>query len=756
MLSVEVDFAIFILLQGGSSESIQQAINELDSRRVHGLQRVFVRAASVYSKGGAGSDTPLGTLPGGGGADVETETACSSALASLLSQGVISEQEEDIYEICRLAWEHANVGIPLQSAYKELEDARIIHEYERKLVALDGMIRSKDFLGGANVIKSMQGHIDGMDVGVLDRLNAKAEEYQSVMKSEVVSLIRFKTFVPYVGEEDVSRLEDVWEAGKLYGMLEDLMEAVACHIHEHSLLPVIKRYANSDDASLHGMDERKTVPGYREKVLYKIFKTTCEALLFGDSELVAVLGCHLWSKFAVEYNQAAFAHVARDEEMNRDDYYYSQMLKKLSFGRKLEEKAGKLGFIPCDGQGPIATACSEHLKSLLRGRQAEILSMSRDALVVSFQSQSLVRFEKGDSILPSFSQKRDGGSLDLKDLLEKESSNKLFSACAYDEMQFVYPLAVLEEPLVVLEGFVTVVQLLTSRLAVMVKMRNLEAVNAAYGTLHLVAHLVEKLYDVAAESEQNIPYIACIQYMSCMYLFRSFILLPVALDISGYWDSSKLVEKSASKMRCFADLFFDSMLNSQRKEMQQDVESLCCWGGSLDAQKIISKKKSVQRIRNTFQRLGAALHADVPGHICIKVISTLCSTLFSSILSSILGLTDISEELSVQIPMILEELLPKNGDDGVLGCAVTGMQMKDIKQASEVRSQLKSLVWEGAKLQELCILLSISSREIADKWECGQLRDGNFTQEEVLHLICALFEDNPFRQESEQRILMIQ
>jgi hypothetical protein len=106
--------------------------------------------------------------------------------------------------------------------------------------------------------------------------------------------------------------------------------------------------------------------------------------------------------------------------------------------------------------------------------------------------------------------------------------------------------------------------------------------------------------------------------------------------------------------------------------------------------------------------------------------------------------------------MILEELLPKNGDDGVLGCAVTGMQMKNVKQASEMKSQLKSLVWEGAKLQELCILLSISSREIADKWECGQLRDCNFTQEEVLHLICALFEDNPFRQESEQRILMIQ
>jgi hypothetical protein len=209
-------------------------------------------------------------------------------------------------------------------------------------------------------------------------------------------------------------------------------------------------------------------------------------------------------------------------------------------------------------------------------------------------------------------------------------------------------------------------------------------------------------------------------------------------------------------MRCFAELFLDSMLNSQRKEMQQDVENLCCWGGSLDAQKIISKKKSVQRIRNTFQRLGAALHVDVPGHIFIKVVSALCSILFSSILSSILGLTDISEDLSVQIPMILEELLPKNGDDGVLGCAVTGMQMKNVKQASEMKSQLKSLVWEGAKLQELCILLSISSREIADKWECGQLRDCNFTQEEVLHLICALFEDNPFRQESEQRILMIQ
>jgi len=106
--------------------------------------------------------------------------------------------------------------------------------------------------------------------------------------------------------------------------------------------------------------------------------------------------------------------------------------------------------------------------------------------------------------------------------------------------------------------------------------------------------------------------------------------------------------------------------------------------------------------------------------------------------------------------MILEELVPKNGDDGVLGCAVTGMQVKDVKQISEMKNQLKSLVWEGAKLQELCILLNISSREIADTWECGRLRDSHFTQEEVLHLICALFEDNPFRQESEQRILMIQ
>lgn len=744
-----------LLLQGGSSDSIHEAISELDRRRVDELQRVFVRAAGMYSKGDA-AGSGLEALGGLSSGALERETACSTALASLLSQGVISEQDGEVFEICRLAWEHASVGAPLQSAYKELEDARRVHEYERSLTALDEMIRSKDLIGGANLINNMQGKVDAAVFDILERLNRKEEEYRSVLRSEAVSLIGFKAFVPCVGEGDASRLKDIWEAGKLLGILEDLMEDVACHIHEHSLLPVITRYADANHVSSLGKDEKKVLPGYREKVLYKIFKSICEGLLFGGADLVGVLGSHLWVKFAAGYNQAAFVDASLHDDEVYGDEYYSHMLKTWSFARKLEEKAGKLGFIPSNEQGPIGTACSEYFRKLLRSRQAEILSMSRDALVVPFQSQSLVRFDRGDSILPTYSQTKDGGFPDLKGLLADESPSTLVSAGAYDEMKFVSPLAVLEEPLVVLDGFVKVVQLVTSRLAVMVRMKNSEAVNAAYATLHLVARLVEKLYDLAAESDPNIPYIACMKYMSCIYLFRSFILLPFALDISDDCDLSRLAEKSASRMRCLADLLFDSMLSSQTNEMEQDVANLCNWGGSLDAQKIISKKKSVQRIRNTFQRLGAALHADIPEHIFVRVVSTLSSDLFSSILRSILGLMDISEELSVQIPMILEELLPKDGDDGILGCAVTGTQMKDVKQTSEIKNQLKSLVWQGEKLQELCILLSISSREIADKWECGRLRDSNFTQEEILHLVCALFEDNHFRQESEQRILMIQ
>jgi len=201
------------------------------------------------------------------------------------------------------------------------------------------------------------------------------------------------------------------------------------------------------------------------------------------------------------------------------------------------------------------------------------------------------------------------------------------------------------------------------------------------------------------------------------------------------------------------ETLMNEMLTSQKSFLDDEISQICVWRRTLAGQEVISRKRSVHKLRHTFHRLGSALASeDIPEHIFFYVVSCLAKTVFDAIIESIITMEDISEDICEQIPLVFEDLIPQEIDKGILSMSAVGRHGAESEETTYATGQLLQLVPQAFKLKELCQMLCIPSREIAMRWKSGHLEQVGFNKEEVLHLVHAIFEDTKFRQESLQMI----
>lgn len=719
-------------------ESIQQAImrlREVRNAKIEGLVRY---SAHTYSQNG---QVEYGSTV------LEKDVECSQALSKMLSDQLISDQEADLYGFCRIAWDHAHVGGMLMRALEELHRESVVQAFSHSIGEVERAMRLKDFKTCVDHL-GMMSNMGEMDDGMKERLGQVSGELQRVLLQEVVSCVGFQACLPILASKESHDSESVlsaeeyikllWSCCKGVGIVDEVICGVSESLFNESIHPAMIKFS---DVSKHPI-------GYREKVLFKILKSAAESILCGDLELIACLGKTLWGRLTELYMN----HLSKDA---LHDHLAESFMKQVNFAKKLEAKAAKLGYLDGSSKGPIAVASMEYVREMLKTKRAKVVAKVRDALILPFQEQGMYRFAVGESLISYHGDTQVPMSIDIGSQQTGNGDEIIVDSSAMRELMRECPLGHCEAPLSVLESYKVSMDIVFESLEQTAELSDAQYSHFMTTLLRDISSLIVALTGLDMHQGQSMPiYPACLRYMSCTYVSRCFCLMSFAGPRHSFGAEGNSSHESGEDIRQLGETILQCMLTSQKAELDNETMHLCTWSQDVDVKDIIAKKKSVQRLRHIFQRLGASLpEQDIPNHVFIRVSSTLLLDVLNSVMHSIMQLHDISEELSENIPHILEDLVPSSDTNGLLDCIVIGRLGKEPSDAHTALTQeLMDAVPEWLKLSKLCDMMKVPSREIAQGWEDGTLAAAGFTREELRRLICALFEDTPHRAASLSKI----
>lgn len=710
------------------------SLREERNAKIEGLVR---HSAHTYSKN---AEVVYGSTV------LEKDVECSQALSKMLSDQLISDQETDVYGFCRIAWDHAHVGGMLMKALEELHRESLAQAFSHSIGEMECAMRQKDLRTCVDHLHVMENMIE-MNDDMKERLRMVSGELHSMLLREVLSCIGFQACLPIVAVKEsdgVSSLSGeeylrlLWSCCRDVGIVDEVMEAVSEELFNGSIHPAMTKFS---DMSKHPI-------GYREKILYKMLKSTAEGILCEDLELIACLGKTLWGRLTDLYMNL----LSKD---GLDDQVAESFMKQVNFAKKLEMKAAKLGYIDVSSKGPIAGASMEYVKEILKTKRAHVLAKVRDVLIIPFQEQGIHRFSVGESLMPYRGDAQVSASIDVGSPPAVDGDEIIIDSNAFRELQQECPLGRCEAPLSVLEGYKVSMDFVFESLE-----HTGELSEAQYGhfmttLLRDISSLIIALAGLDMHQAESMPiYPACLRYMSCIYVSRCFSLMSFAGPRQLSVGEGNSNHQYGEDIRRLGETILQSMLASQKAELNNETMHLCTWSQDIDVKDMIAKKKSVQRLRHIFQRLGASLpEQDIPNHVFIRVSSILLLDVLNGVMHSILQLHDISEELSENIPHILEDLVSSSDSNGLLDCIVIGRLGKEPSDSHAALTQeLMEAVPEWLKLTKLCDMMKVPSREIAQWWEDGTLAAAGFTREELRRLICALFEDTSHRTASLSKI----
>lgn len=699
-------------------ERLRHAISRLDEVRTDTIRDLLLATVDTIRSG-----------------DMDAQLECSLSLSRLLSEQLVSGQEIGLYQVCRVAWDHAHVGESLKQTLQELDRVTVAHLWDARMKEIEQGLDCAENGGGSgyralvqcveDIRRDIYPRLDeGSTRGVdLERVE---ERLRLVVKQGLLDRIGFHGGMPVeVSRHGGESIGVLWECCSMVGIVDDVAKYVSDMVYDSCLRPVMTARRMADGSSYP--------VGYREKVIYKIIKGVADTVAGGDGLIISALGRYLWNLVANAYTDA----MGGDGLGN---------WKQMMFAKKLEAKAAMLGFL-CEGEkGPIAVATTEYIKKELIKRRAATVTQIRDALIVPIQEQNVVSFGENELYVPW------GHSIGA-DVLQRLSVVGNYCGTFMEEDVFQemradtidIPLGVCESPTSILESYRTTVQYIIDALGSTTDLPDGHYLHFMSTMLDDVAALLVALVDFVMQKEHVVAYHVALIHMSCMYMCRCFSLLvfrgkPACIDMNhgGHL--------AAEKVRRLGENVLKSMLASHEAEMEQDVLHLSSWRQQEDVQDIIRRKKSVQKLRHGFRRLGASLSGhDIPDTLFFKVVATLAEALLRPILDSILQLQDISEDLSENIPRVLEDLVSQcdealQGDHGLLGCAVCG-KFGDGVDHSEMIKILLERTPVVKKLSEVCQVMPLTSRDIVDRWNQGTL--SSFSRDELIALIQALFEDTP-------------
>lgn len=690
-----------------TNERVAEALSRLDHSRTSMLRRLLQDTIDAIRSG-----------------DMDAQLSCSTALAGLLSKQLVSGQETGLYNVCRVAWDHAHVGTMLQESQKELDRLTLLQAWDANMKEIiQGLEQAER--GTADGYRTLVKNVESIQRMVLvddeskrKKLEEIEERVRSAVKTGLVGRFVFQGGMPVEKDGEGETLGVLWECCSVLGILDDTANLVSDVLYESSILGVLKKVGVS----------RSHPVGYREKVLYKVLKGVADTVAGGDGTVIEAIGRYLWSLIAKQY-----IHMMDTGDIG---------IKQMMFAKKLEAKASILGFLPKGEKGPVALAMAEYVKEEMVKRRAAIVTRARDALVIPLQEQKVVSFEQNESLVlwSSHDVATDVVQRVTRDAMQGECPG--MSEDVLEELKmFDTPLGVFESMFSVLESYKKTVEYMVEELEKTSELSDGQYVYFANSMMEDVASLIISLVRFDMQSQPLVAYHAALVYMSCLYVSRCCSILAftgrMSIQVSGH--------VAGEKVRRLGEEVFTSILLSHTSDIEDDVFNLCSWRQQEDVQDIIRMKKSVQKIRHAFRRVGSSLSGeDIPDWLFIKIISILLENTLKPILGSIFELGDISEDLSENIPRVLEDLVPGTDspeqDHGLLECAMVG-KFGTRDGHHDTFEVLSGQVPTVKKLSELCHIMHLTSRDIVDQWNQGTV--SSFSRDELIMLIQALFEDTP-------------
>lgn len=715
-------------------EQVTRAIAQLDGIRTATIREILMRSIDAIRSG-----------------DMNAQVSCSRDLSRLLSEQLVSSQEGGLYQACRVAWDHAHVGEMLQSTLVELDRVSFLQIWESTMKDIaDGMACAEKGLCGfrtlvqrvqdaRGILEEREELVDDSKREAFDCIDVRVRE---MVQKALVGRIGFQGGMPVClhaacgtspdEEHEEEPLVVLWECCAVLGIVDDAARKVSDKLIDTLIHPLMTKMGHGGSYPI----------GYREKVMYKILKGVAETVACGDSALIAALGKHLWEIVANIYRDMLSGDI-------HDDFYMKQMV----FAKKLEVKASLLGFLPQGEKGPVAAATADYVKDVLVKRRAATLIRIRDAFIVPLQDQRVISFQVNDPLVPFRNQvARDS----LERLMVQEGvSSPILDEDVFEELRASIhdtSLGVCESTMSVLESYKNTVEYILEAMRNTKELSDGQYIHFMKSLLDDVSALVIALVDFDMHRQSLVVYHATLVSMSCAYLSRCLSLLVLWGGVRADKHFQVCGHVAAGKIQMLGENVLKSMLSSHVSALEDDIAQLCSWKQHEDAQDIIRMKKSAQKLRHAFHRLGGSLSgSDIPDNVFIRVVSSMANATLKPILNSILQLGDISEDLSERIPRVLEDLVGSSGDhgleeepQGLLDCVVRGRRGKDgfcDEKYREIVNDLVEAVPIVRKLSDLCQVMRLTSREIVVWWNEGHI--SSFSRDELIMVIQALFEDTP-------------
>ncbi len=745
-------------------------LNQARTAEIVGLLEVAVR---VLRKQGASSD-----LSGVSGDELREVLASSSQpLAELLRLQVVSQDEEGLYGVCRIAWDHAHVGERVAGLMEEVQ------RREREVLFLqrvEGVER-----GLRRVVDScLDNNVDVMDdlefVGTIQRdvvenlTSLVAARLEGQGDDESGDRVDQIADPQATREEKIDRLQAqarsamadcavrsvVFEKGGLprprrATRLRALLEAaVALDAIDHTSMTIVSErladlvFTSSVRRVLVTFgDAAKHPVGYREKVVLKVLASLKDDLLSGDMVWVKAVGEMLWHMvvgwYIEDWDAPGEPHASGKD---------STVLKRVAFAKKLEAKVLALfDIVNAHNEGTepysaLAEASNDRIKEILNRRRAAVVCAVRDAFFGigsgigsgigagrAPQYGTYREIKSGGALIPWLGECR-GQTRDPAgtqgDRHPDGSHAALLGPDVLDEIRLLNedtPLGCAETRLIVLESHAIAVARIGAALqensALLSDGQYAQFVDALAEDIACLVVTQVHLQGGYTTESMDALWQGALHYTSCVYVARSLCLLRFggigsegAKTVSSHLPT---LRKACQRILRLGERELRSGTDRfQQEHLIEHLASLTAWRQRVDIQDIIAKKKCVSRILYAFAQLGKG--SSLVGEAMVARITTkLVDWLVDIVIDSLIDQRDISEELSEAVPQILDDLC--DGLDRTLG---------PLPSASVER------------LRQLCRIMRMTSGEIVAEFQDGALSQ-LFERQEIVAMIQALFELNP-------------
>lgn len=750
-------------------------LSRLNQARTADIAGLLEEAVRVLKRQGASSD-----LSGVSGDELRAVLASSSQpLSELLRLQVVSQEEEGLYGVCRIAWDHAHVGERVAGLMEEVQRREREMLFLRRVEGVERGLR-KVFDGCIDInLDAMddQKFVETVQRDVLENLaSLVATQLEGQGDKESGDQVDQRDESWATRQETIDRLQDqarstitdcairsvVFEKGGLprprYAVhLRALLEAASAldAIDGTSMRTVAKRLADFIfTSSLRKVlvtfgDTAKHPVGYREKVVLKVLTCLKDDVLSGDTVWVKKVGGMLWHTVVGWYIE----EWDRPIEVNGPGND-STVLKRIAFAKKLEAKVAALfdTSISYDEGGEphlsLAAASNDRVKEVFQRRRAAAVCAVRDALFgvgtgLRPYDDSYREILSGDALIPWLGRCNDQTRDPTRAPRDRQPNNlhaALLGPEVLEELRIMNedtPLGFAETRLLVLESHVIAVARIGTALQ-----ENSELLSEGQYA-HFVDALSEDITSLLVALVQlqgkdvtdsiEALWRGALRYTSCAYVARSLCLMrfggmgptcakPVTSPLPTLYKACQRIVRLGEK-----ELLGTAVEAFQREHLLEHLVALTSWRQRVDIQDIIAKKKSVSRILHAFGQLDKG--TNLVSQAMVATITTgLVDWLAEIVTDSLIEQSDISEELSEAIPQILDDLC--DGLDQILGPSQSG-----------------SL----GKLRQLCRIMRMTSGEIVAEFQDGLLSQ-LFERGEIISLIGALFESTPQVQLNLQRL----